>query len=61
MPNKRLRILGLIAEGAGDDEFGLQASMASDSGGVIHLTFADVSRKTQPGVLGSVMYARGIP
>ena len=46
---------------AGEDEFGQQVSMALDSEGVVHLTFADVSRKTQPGVLGSVMYARGTP
>jgi|TARA_B100000809_G_scaffold254137_1_gene290971 hypothetical protein len=46
---------------AGDDEFGQQVSMALDSDGVVHLTFADVSRKTAPGVLGSIMYARGTP
>jgi hypothetical protein len=35
--------------------------MALDSDGVVHLTFADASRKTAPGVLGSIMYARGTP
>ena len=46
---------------AGGDEFGQQVSLALDPQGALHLTFADVSRKTQPGVLGSVMYAKGTP
>ena len=46
---------------SGDDPLGQQVSMAMDSQGVLHLTFADVSRKSPPGVLGTVMYARGTP
>ena len=40
---------------------GQQVDMALDGQGVLHITFADVSRKSQPGVLGTVMYARGTP
>ncbi len=46
---------------AGDDPLGQQVSMALDPQGVLHLTFADVRRKSSPGVLGTVMYARGTP
>ena len=43
------------------DDLGQQVSLALDLQGVLHLTFADVSRKGSPGVLGTVMYARGTP
>jgi len=41
--------------------WGQQVSMAIDGDGVLHLTFADVTRKSSPGVKGSVMYAKGTP
>ena len=40
---------------------GQQVSLALDSSGVLHLTFADVSNKGKPGVKGTVKYARGTP
>ena len=46
---------------AGSDPLGQQVSMAMDGQGALHLTFADVRQKARPGVLGSVMYARGTP
>ena len=46
---------------AGDLPLGQQVSMAMDAQGVLHLTFADVRQKRSPGVLGTVMYARGTP
>ncbi|MCH7736914.1 MAG: hypothetical protein IH872_05870 [Chloroflexi bacterium] len=45
----------------GDEDLGQQVSLALDSQGVLHLTFADVRQKSRPGVLGTVMYARGTP
>ena len=44
-----------------DDTLGQQVSMALDGDGVLHLTFADVTRKAGPGVVGSIKYARGTP
>ena len=41
--------------------WGQQVSMGIDEDGVLHLTFADVSAKSSPGVRGSVMYAKGTP
>ncbi|MCH9018378.1 MAG: hypothetical protein IIB89_11540 [Chloroflexi bacterium] len=46
------------ADGA---DLGQQVSLALDPQGMLHLTFANVSRKGPPGVLGTVMYARGTP
>ncbi len=46
---------------AGDEPLGQQVSMALDGQGVVHITFADVRQKRAPGVLGTVMYARGTP
>ena len=46
---------------ADKEDLGQQVSMAMDGQGVIHITFADVRQKKQPGVLGTVMYARGTP
>jgi len=46
---------------ADGDPFGQQVSMAIDGDGVLHLTFADVTSKSSPGVKGSVMYAKGTP
>ena len=46
---------------ADKEPLGQQVSMALDAQGVLHITFADVSRKGGPGVLGTVMYARGVP
>ena len=40
---------------------GQQVSMAIDSNGLLHLTFADVTRKGGPGVMGSILYALGTP
>ena len=48
----------LTADG---DPWGQQVSMALSSDGVLHLTFADVTRKAGPGVVGSIKYARGTP
>ena len=48
----------LTADG---DPLGQQVSMAMDSDGVLHLTFADVSMKSSPGVVGSIKYAKGTP
>ncbi len=44
---------------AGDSPFGQQVSLARDIRGGLHLTFADVSSKSSPGVKGAVKYARG--
>ena len=41
--------------------WGQQVSMDIDSDGGLHLTFADVASKSSPGVMGSVMYAKGTP
>lgn len=49
-----------VATADGDD-LGQQVSLALGPQGVLHLTFADVSRKGGPGVIGKVMYARGTP
>jgi len=46
---------------ADGDPLGQQVSMALDGQGVLHITFADVRQKRSPGVLGTVMYARGTP
>ena len=46
---------------AEDNPLGQQVSLALDSTGVLHLTFADVTRKGSPGVTGAVKYARGTP
>ena len=46
---------------AEDLPLGQQVSLGLDNGGVLHLTFADVSRKGGHGVTGAVMYARGNP
>ena len=46
----------LTADG---DPLGQQVSVAMDIDGVLHLTFADVTRKSSPGVTGSIKYARG--
>ena len=43
------------------DPLGQQVSLGLDPQGVLHLTFADARRKAGPGVIGNVMYARGIP
>ena len=48
----------LTADG---DPLGQQVSMALDGDNVLHLTFADVTRKRDPGVKGSIKYARGTP
>lgn len=40
---------------------GQQVTLDIDADGVLHLTYADVSQKSAPGVKGSVMYARGLP
>ena len=45
---------------AGDVPLAQQVSLDIDSSGTLHLTFATVSRKAQPGVVGDVMYARGV-
>ena len=44
-----------------DPPLGQQVSLAVDGSGVLHLTFADVTRKGGAGVKGAVKYARGIP
>jgi len=44
---------------AGDSPFGQQVSLGRDIRGGLHLTFADVSSKSSPGVKGAVKYARG--
>ncbi len=46
---------------ADKEPLGQQVSMALDGQGVLHITFADVRQKGRPGVLGTVMYARGTP
>ena len=46
---------------AEDLPLGQQVSLRLDNAGVLHLTFADVSRKGGHGVTGAVMYARGNP
>ena len=46
---------------AGNLPLGQQVSLAIDDTGVLHLTFADVSRKGGPGVKGTVMYTKGTP
>ena len=46
---------------ADKEPLGQQVSMALDTQGVLHITFADVRQKGGPGVLGTVMYARGTP
>jgi len=46
---------------ADKEPLGQQVSMALDGQGVLHITFADVRQKSSPGVLGTVMYARGTP
>ena len=46
---------------AGGDPLGQQVSMAMDGQGVLHLTFADVRRKSSPVVLGTVIYGGGTP
>ena len=45
---------------AGEEPLGQQVSLALDGSGVLHLTFADVSRKAQPGVVGTITYAKGV-
>lgn len=46
---------------ANGDPLGQQVSMAMGTDGVLHLTFADVTRKGGPGVKGNIKYARGTP
>ena len=46
---------------ADGNPWGQQVSMAIDGDGILHLTFADVTSKSSPGVKGSVMYAKGTP
>ena len=46
---------------AGDAPLGQQVSLGVDDSGVLHLTFADVTRKGGMGVKGAVKYARGVP
>jgi len=46
---------------ADKEDLGQQVSMVLDGEGVVHITFADVRKKGAPGVLGTVMYARGTP
>ena len=46
---------------ADGDPLGQQVSMAIDGNGLLHLTFADVTRKGGPGVKGSILYALGTP
>ena len=45
----------------GDSPLGQQVSLALGNAGVLHLTFADVTRKSSPGVKGIIKYARGTP
>ncbi len=44
---------------AGELPLGQQVSLAIDDQQVLHLVFADVSKKGSPGVTGTVMYAKG--
>lgn len=44
---------------AGDSPLHQQVSLALDSNGDLHLTFADVERRSDPGVRGPIKYARG--
>lgn len=41
--------------------FGQQVSVALDDFGTLHLTFADVDHKGNPGVTGAITYGRGTP
>lgn len=50
-----------VQEAQPSTPFGQQVSMDIDAGGVLHLTFADVTNKGRPGVKGSIMYAVGTP
>ena len=46
---------------AGQTPLGQQVSLALDSTGTLHLTFADVTMKGAPGVKGAIKYAKGTP
>ena len=46
---------------AGQLPWGQQVSLAMDSIGALHLTFAEVTNKGGPGVSGSILYAQGTP